>query len=89
MVVNTLSTATNRERVVMSGREESPSVKMQHSAKTEMGPSGTITMQRLREFVPKTEQVPASAEVGAIMGDKGTQRDPWPFLRGLTVKWES
>ncbi|MGZ4520697.1 MAG: hypothetical protein ACXVXW_09845 [Mycobacteriaceae bacterium] len=65
------------------------SVKMQHSAKTEMGPSGTIRMQQLREFVAQTEQVPDDAEVGAIMGDKGTQRDPWPFLRGLIVKWET
>jgi hypothetical protein len=62
---------------------------MQHSAKTEMGVSGTIRMQQLREFVAQTEEVPDDAEVGAIMGDKGTQRDPWPFLRGLTVKWET
>ena len=62
---------------------------MQHSAKAEMGPSGTITMARLREFVAQTEEVPGDAEVEAIMGDKGTQRDPWPFLRGLSVRWES
>jgi len=65
------------------------SVKMQHSAKTEMGPSGTITMRQLRDFVAQTEQVPDTAEVDAIMGDKGSQRDPWPFLRGLRVRWES
>ena len=64
-------------------------VKMKHSAKTEMGVTGTIRMQQLREFVAQTEQVPDDAEVGAIMGDKGSQRDPWPFLRGLSVEWES
>lgn len=62
---------------------------MQHSAKTEMGEMGTIRMQQLREFVAQTEQIPDNAEVNAIMGDKGTQRDPWPFLRGLKVSWES
>lgn len=65
------------------------SFKMKHSAKTEMGTSGTVTMRQLREFVAQTEQVPDTAEVNALMGDKGTQRDPWPFLRGVSVQWET
>lgn len=32
---------------------------------------------------------PIEAEIILTMGDKGTQRDPWPYLRGLTARWEA
>jgi hypothetical protein len=32
---------------------------------------------------------PPEAEILLTMGDKGTQRDPWPYLRGLTARWEA
>lgn len=31
---------------------------------------------------------PHDAEIVLRMGDKGNQRDPWPYLRGFTAKWE-
>lgn len=62
---------------------------VQHSAKTEMGEMGTLRMRDLRAFVAGLSEVPDEAELIAIMGDKGTQRDPWPFLRGLKVEWST
>lgn len=38
------------------------------------------------------QSLPAEArevELRPIMGDRGTQRDPEPFLRGLLVRWPS
>jgi hypothetical protein len=32
---------------------------------------------------------PNDATVALALGDKGTQRDPWPYLRGLSVTWEA
>jgi predicted RNase H-like HicB family nuclease len=31
--------------------------------------------------------LPASAQVTAVMGERGSQRDPEPFLRALVAKW--
>ncbi len=32
---------------------------------------------------------PRDAEVGMVTGDRGGQRDPDRFLRGIFVRWES
>lgn len=30
---------------------------------------------------------PSEAEILLTLGDKGSQRDPWTFLRGITARW--
>ena len=32
---------------------------------------------------------PNDAELLLSLGDKGTQRDPWTYLRGLTARWSA
>lgn len=32
---------------------------------------------------------PRDAVITPTMGDKGTQRDPWPYVRGLSASWEA
>jgi hypothetical protein len=31
--------------------------------------------------------LPPSAQITAVMGERGSQRDPEPFLRALVAKW--
>lgn len=32
---------------------------------------------------------PLDAELVLSLGDKGNQRDPWTYLRGLTARWQA
>lgn len=62
-------------------------MKVVHTIRIEAVPgSPGVTAGQLREFV---EALPDHAEINAIMRDRGSQRDPEPYLFGLIAKWES
>lgn len=62
-------------------------MKVVHTARIEAVPGAPgITAAQLREFVTA---LPDEAEIAAIMRDRGSQRDPEPYLHGLTARWES
>lgn len=62
-------------------------MKVVHTVRIEAVPgSSGVTAGQLREFIAA---LPDEAEINAIMRDRGSQRDPDPYLHGLNARWES
>lgn len=47
-----------------------------------------LRVQDAHDFLASLPTAAADAEIEPIMWDRGSQRDPEPFLHGLEVQWE-
>lgn len=52
-----------------------------------VGAQGRLTVQEIYTWVNQLP-IEADMELVLMLGDEGTQRDPFTILRGLTAKWE-
>lgn len=62
---------------------------MKHSVSVEFDDSPSLGDLLNATTMMRDTGAPPEAEILLTMGDKGSQRDPWPYVRGLTAKWEA
>lgn len=62
-------------------------MKTHHSTRLEVeGPAVPLTGKLLKEFAAS---LPDDATISATMRDRGSQRDPEPYLHSLNATWET
>lgn len=54
-------------------------------------PDQQLTLGEALDFLMAARDVgaPRDTELVMMLGDRGSQRDPAPFLRGLSVTWDT